>query len=419
MSTDVETPSIPDTLIRSWAERGVSSDGLDRAPLRTTLRADDVEPRSDAVDEALSVDHDVELGAVLGEGGMGVVHEARQRSLDRDVAVKRVRDLASLDDGARRLLREARVTGGLEHPNVVPIHLLGRDATGQPLIVMKRVEGRAWSELLAGRTREARLGEDELRRHLSIVVAVARAAHFAHTRGVLHRDIKPDNVMVGSFGEVYLVDWGLAVGLDRSVAGIPLASSVRRIEGTPVYMAPEMACADGAQLDARTDVYLLGASLHEIVTGDPPHLAPTVGAAVTHAFVSDVPADAVGVPRQLWQIVQRAMARDRAARFATAADLADAIESYLVRRGSHLLAEVASERAAKLERARSASEPALEAVRAAFHEARFAFEQSLAHWPENAAAREGLRAAITTMIELELRAGAPEVALALLPALDP
>ena len=388
-----------------------------------------------------TIEDGIVLGEVLGEGGMGVVHHAMQTSLARAVAVKRLK--SSEQAAERRLMLEARLTGALEHPNVVPVHALERDETGRPMIVMKRVEGRSWSELLSAVPPERRLDEEVLREHLGTLVQVARALHFAHSRRVIHRDVKPENVMLGSFGEVYLVDWGIAVSLDR-VVGVPFAGDVRTIEGTPVYLAPEMAGAEGARLDERTDVYLLGATLFEVLTGKPPHAADSVTAVLVKAFSGDVPPLPKGTPVELASIVRRALSREREDRFASAAELAEAIEAFLRHRHSARLCAEAGRRAEELAsalegvrafakapktkasreasaRAKSAREnvgeaEAVEHARhfALFHEARFAYEQALAGWPECAEAVLGRRALIETMVGLELLRGSAGSALGLL-----
>ncbi|MCA9573515.1 MAG: serine/threonine protein kinase, partial [Myxococcales bacterium] len=184
----------------------------------------------------------------------------------------------------RQLLREARVTGALEHPNIVPVHALLTSEEGAPLMVMKRVEGVAWGD----RLRATDGGLEDLEQNLRILLQVCHAVHFAHTRGVLHRDLKPHNVMLGEFGEVYVVDWGTAVALrdDVPIEGLPKARNVSGVVGTLQYMAPEMVGGSGAELDERSDVYLLGAMLHEVLTGDPPHLGDKVEQLLVRAWQS-------------------------------------------------------------------------------------------------------------------------------------
>jgi eukaryotic-like serine/threonine-protein kinase len=198
------------------------------------------------------------IGSVIGEGGMGIVHAAEQVALGRTVAVKSLKPgrrdpVASLD-----LLREAWVTGSLEHPNIVPVHYLKVMRDGPPSIVLKRIEGVEWSRLLhdAGEV-ERRFGaKDLLAWNVGILLQVLNALRFAHRHGILHRDLKPSNVMIGDYGEVYLLDWGIAVSLRDDGSGrLPLASHAAQLAGTPCYMAPEMLGREGdLPLSERTDV---------------------------------------------------------------------------------------------------------------------------------------------------------------------
>jgi serine/threonine protein kinase len=201
------------------------------------------------------------LGKTLGEGGMGLVRAATQRSLGRQVAVKTLKPDAKNDQATLRLLREAWVTGSLEHPNIVPVYDLGLGEDGAPVIVLKLIEGSPWSDVARAPADHA---EDLLEKNLRIFLQVCNAVALAHSRGVIHRDLKLENVMVGRFGEVYLVDWGIAVSLRPDPTGrLPLASEAKEMAGTPAYMAPEM--LGSGVLTERTDVYLLGAILHELL----------------------------------------------------------------------------------------------------------------------------------------------------------
>ena len=174
---------------------------------------------------------DLMVRSELGRGGMGVVHLARQHSLERDVAIKRVHD-----DGkphvVTALIREARMMSLVEHPNVIPVHAMGLDDHGRPAVVMKRVEGTAWRNLIrdpdhAGWSALMDQGRDRLDDHIRVLLDVCNAVHFAHSRGLLHRDLKPENVMLGCFGEVYVLDWGLAIPIEEGRA------QTRHLVGTP------------------------------------------------------------------------------------------------------------------------------------------------------------------------------------------
>ncbi|MCB9883520.1 MAG: tetratricopeptide repeat protein [Planctomycetes bacterium] len=194
----------------------------------------------------------------LGRGGLGVVLRGYDVDLGRDVAMKVLHDEHVTDkDMVRRLVEEAQVGGQLQHPGIVPVYEMGIDPDGRPFFAMKLVEGRTLAALL-GERRTPTENRDAL---LTVFVQVCQALGYAHARGVVHRDVKPSNVMVGAFGEVQVVDWGLAKVMDRT-AGRQVV-----IAGTPAYMAPEQARGEDGCVDARSDVFGLGAILCEILTG--------------------------------------------------------------------------------------------------------------------------------------------------------
>jgi eukaryotic-like serine/threonine-protein kinase len=338
---------------------------------------------------------DFELGAVLGTGGMGKVVSARQTALDRAVAAK---FLKTPDGDSTALLREAIVTGRLEHPNIVPVHLLAVTGDGAPFFAMKRVEGTPWSDTLAR--------GQPLEEALEVLIKVCDAVSFAHARGVLHRDIKPDNVLVGSFGEVYLVDWGLAVSLEPDRV-LPLAREAD-FAGTPAYMAPEMAAGHGGALCVQSDVYLLGATLYEVLTGRLPHRAPTPAGVVSVALEGNPPLFESPVPPELASICRRAMAKAPMERFPTAVAFKQALTSYLRHREAWIIYEQARQRLSQLQQvtaATSTQKSSMLGVTAhtAYAECRFGFEQVRRLWPEFEGARQGLAEAIALMAWHEVR----------------
>jgi len=348
-------------------------------------------------------DRDLEVVEELGRGGMGVVLRARQHSIGRDVAIKRVN--GNHEDSASALLYEARITGALEHPNIVPVHQVGRDREGLPVIVMKRIAGTTWSALLhrADHPRWDEVSGDRLRFHLETLIQICNAVAFAHAEGVVHRDIKPENVMIGEFGEVYLLDWGIAVRKDRQ--GTP------NLAGTPAYMAPEMLALE--PVDERTDVYLLGASLHEALTGRPRHPGTSIAEVLRSVAESPpvtLPSD---VPEELVAIVNRATHRDRSMRFASVGELRRSLERYLVHRASTALVARAN---ATLNALPDGAK--LDELRVRFAESRFGFRSALEQWPENEAARSGMRRALAQMFDAELHHGNLDAAAALLADAD-
>jgi serine/threonine-protein kinase len=350
---------------------------------------------------------------------MGVVHLATQATLGRHVAVKTLRKGAGDEGAALRILREAWVTGALEHPNVVPVHDVGVDASGAPVIVMKRIEGRVWSHLMRdGAEIARRFGvADPLEWNLRTLVSACNAVHFAHSRGILHRDLKPDNVMIGEFGEVYVLDWGIAVSLKDDPSGrLPCASQATEIAGTPHYMAPEMLLGDPTEYSPRTDVYLLGAILYEIFAGEPPHKGSDVHAIVTNILLSTATYPP-SFPAEAKRICIRALEREPSARFESALELRVAIDEYLRHRGSRKLAHDAKQSLTLLQKAIEGDLPGEDrklAVANLLGECRFGYHAALSAWPANETARNGLDRALLIVIDHELTEGSPATAATLL-----
>jgi serine/threonine-protein kinase len=361
------------------------------------------------------------LEGTLGQGGMGVVRLASQPALARRVAVKTVRsEFASNDLATLGLLREAWITGGLEHPNIVPVHDLTLDDAGRPRMILKRIEGVPWGAVMhdARSVRERFGAEDALEWNIGVLMQVCSAVHFAHRRGIVHRDLKPDNVMIGEFQEVYVLDWGLAVSLDDDGSGrLPLAADVTQVAGTPAYMAPEMLGAGARRIDERTDIYLLGAILYEMLAGRPPHGAQDAKA-VTHSILRSEPALPAGAPAELSALCRKAMSADPAQRLESAEAFRQALARFLHHRGSLALAQEAEARFAELTAALAESTDRDAAWRTRVYrllgECRFGFQQALRAWPENAMAAQGIRRVSEAMAREELRQGDPKAAAALL-----
>jgi eukaryotic-like serine/threonine-protein kinase len=346
---------------------------------------------------------DLDVLGAIGSGGMGQVDLALQRCLKREVALKRLHPDAE-PGAAEALIQEALHTGALEHTNVVPVHQLGRDHQGRPLLLMQRVSGVEWLELIQreDHPRWEDLPEDRLSFHLDVLRQVCNAVHFAHSRSILHLDVKPANVMLGQYGEVYLLDWGLSLRSDAP------QSEDRPIVGTPAYFAPEMADTSQA-LSFQTDVYLLGATLHHALTGEPRHTSGADGlrSVVYSAFRSDPVAYDERVPGELAELCNRATHKDPALRPASALEFRQNLEAFLQHRGSVRTcanAELALEALRELLEV-PAADVEREGLIASFSKARFGFEQALDDWSGNEAARSGLQSCLELRIEhgLELR----------------
>ena len=290
-------------------------------------------PAQEALEELPVVD--AEHYQLLGEvarGGIGTITKAYDRRLSREVALKQLRDGRS---GRGRFIREAMLTARLQHPSIIPVHELGRFASGEPFLAMKLVHGQSLREAIDERpSLEQRL---EL---IGNVIAVADAISYAHSQRVIHRDLKPSNVLIGAFGETVVIDWGLAKDLDAEdpfepptpspAPGEPIdITKTGDILGTPVYMPPEQAL--GESVDERADVYSLGALLYHVIAGTAP-FSGRDGIEVVRKVVSSSPpiltAVVPGVSADLAAIVARAMARPKDQRYAQARALADDLRRY-------------------------------------------------------------------------------------------
>ncbi len=272
-----------------------------------------------------------DVGEVIGEGGMGEVRSAHDPELGRDVAIKRMRGGEPTADAIERFLREAKIQARLDHPAVVPVYELGRDDAGRPYFTMQRLAGTTLHELL--RTRRA-----TPQRMLRAFADVCLAIELAHARGVVHRDLKPANIMLGDYGEVYVLDWGIArVLAERGDAPTPSAQAAAdgRTEpgamlGTLGYMAPEQVRGD-ADIGGAADIYSLGAILFEILAGTPLH--PFGHAAIGSTLAGGLPvpserAPERAIPPELDAVCTAALAFDPASR-PSARELADRVQQYL------------------------------------------------------------------------------------------
>jgi serine/threonine-protein kinase len=323
---------------------------------------------------------------ILGEiasGGMGVVLYGRDGELGRDLAVKVLNASAGAQARLReRFLQEARVQGRLQHPGVVPVYELGRFADGRPFFAMKLVKGRTLSALLRDRPGPAQ----DLPRFVHVFEQVCQALAYAHSRGIIHRDLKPSNVMVGAFGEVQVMDWGLAKILaepgTESVG--PAASPFEgthmqdlrpapeeaggqvtqagAVMGTAAYMAPEQARGEVERLDERCDVFGLGAILCQILGGEPPYTGASSAEVLRKAQTAQldearVRLDASGADVELVRLTRQCLAPEPHERPRDAGAVAQAIAAYLAGVQERL-------RAAEVERAAAEAREAAAQARA-------------------------------------------------------
>ena len=289
------------------------------------------------------------------QGGLGAVFVALDCELHREVALKQILDKHADDPVSRqRFLLEAEVTGGLEHPGIVPVYGLGTYGDGRPFYAMRFVDGDSLKEAIARFHDDPALKRDtgrrslELRKLLRRFLDVCNAIEYAHSRGVLHRDIKPGNVIVGKHGETLVVDWGLAKAKGRDISGessgerplvpSPASGSTDTLPGaalgTPSYMSPEQARGELDRLGPRSDVYSLGATLYCLLTGRPPVEAGDdgVGAMLRAVQRGEFPAPRKldgSIDKALEAICQKAMALEPDHRYVTCKELADDIERWM------------------------------------------------------------------------------------------
>lgn len=289
--------------------------------------------------------------AEVNSGGMGSVHRVFDEVMQREVAMKVLHARLGREGGVTRaFLAEAHVTGQLEHPNIVPVHSVGFDGQGQAYFTMKLIRGQNISERLRGRSGEP-LASQELEELLQIFLRVCDAVDFAHSRGVIHRDLKPSNVMVGSYGEVYLMDWGVALIRDdqrdsnAEAAGQdwqerPINRKWRfrerpgNVVGTSGYMSPEQAHGCTGDIDERTDVFGLGGILYYVLTERSPFAAATFQAEVERARRCDVKPPAEVVPERrlppgLCRIAMKALAAQPADRYQNVQALKEDVKAFL------------------------------------------------------------------------------------------
>jgi PAS domain S-box-containing protein len=306
-------------------------------------------PQPSTAPAAAPFDQRYVFGNLHATGGIGRVWRAQDQQLDRVVAVKELLPEKAADaKSAARFLREARLTGQLEHPGIVPVYeLTSRADTNQPFYTMRFLRGRTLSRAIETYHAKRSAGEPEPPELVSLLAAFVAVCHtiaYAHSRGVVHREIKGDNVMLGDFGEVIVLDWGLAKLMDRpelEAADSPPApldetqapgvTVQGEVVGTPAYMAPEQAQGRLDLIDQRTDIYGLGGMLYEILTGRPPYVGSSTLDVLRKAMRGDPP-----TPRELWPEVPpaleeaclKALAKEPGQRFTRAEDLAQEVQRW-------------------------------------------------------------------------------------------
>ena len=374
--------------LRSASKRGEVTrvtPAIERTISETNLQIrvrDMVTPKQPADAES-----DYRLVRLLGKGGMGNVFVAKQSSLDRLVAVKVIKPMEQKrreklakdgrldeveEDRRQQFLSEAVVTGDLDHPNIVPIHDIAVTADNTLFYAMKRVVGTPWSKVIDEKSRDE---------NLDILLKTADAIGFAHTRGVVHRDIKPENIMLGDFGVVLVMDWGLALAKPE-FEKIESISHTAGLGGTPAFMAPEMATGPMEKIGPGSDIYLLGATLFLIITGRPPHQAPNITQCIKAVAKNEITGDIESYRGELMNIALKAMAKEPKDRYADVPAFQQAIREYRSHAESIALASQADV---------DAEQGASQKDYTLFSRATYGYEQAISLWQGNDAARDGLR----------------------------
>jgi len=277
----------------------------------------------------------------LAKGGSAELHSCRDNNLGRTVVMKTLhKQLANHENLRARFLREARVTAQLQHPNTVPVYEIGHDREGNLYFTMKKVEGETLRDILEQQVLGDRRAIEtyNLDRMLGVVIQVCNALAYAHVHGVVHRDVKPENILVATFGEVILLDWGVAKVWamgdepERAISEHEELTDIGQRPGTPLYMSPEQV-RGGSEIDARTDIYSIGVVLYEILTLKEPHR----GERINETFEMIVKEDPIPpeqrtpdrqIPRLLAQIAMKALKKNPQDRFQTMPELVNALRDF-------------------------------------------------------------------------------------------
>ena len=281
------------------------------------------------------------ISGLHAAGGLGEVYLAHDSDLQRDIAVKTLKEICQkFPDRKARFLREARITGQLEHPGIVPVYSLGKNEDGLPLYAMRFIKGESLDDRIRDCHAEG-FRTSQLRRLLRHLVSACRTVHYAHSRRVLHCDLKPLNIMVGKFGETFVLDWGEALVINPETLAtegpVPAASDVEEntdspAGGTVPYMPPERLDASGTPLDATSDVYALGATLYKVLTGRDAFRASSRQQLVARILKGEyTPPREINrtASRTLSAIVEKALRIDREQRYVSAGALADDIQAWM------------------------------------------------------------------------------------------
>lgn len=350
-----------------------------------------------------------DISEEIARGGMGVIYKAKQISLQREIAIKKLIDNDSIPNLKEKFINEAVVTAFLDHPNIVPVHELGQSENGDVILAMKLVGGTSWNNIMLS-------PEYDLNDHLQILMSVCNAVAFAHSKNIIHNDLKPENIMIGEFGEVLVMDWGIAVDISEVPDTQKKTLSKHNIEspmGTPHYMPIELAQGNGKNIGPWTDIYLLGGILHEIITGDPPHTGKDVWEVVACVLDGPTLEFPAKTPTELQEICRKALSKEFHKRYQCVHEFKKAIENFIKHRESNTISNKACEILAACERkvlkVTSAQLILQKGERSQLYD-QFAqsiarFQQAIELWRGNKVARDAMQSARLLYAKIALHNG--------------
>jgi eukaryotic-like serine/threonine-protein kinase len=323
----------------------------------------------------------------IAEGGMGVIYEGRQTLPDRIVAIKKSKK--KTPSNQQQLLQEAMIVGSLEHPNIIPIHQIIIEEE-EPAVVMKRIRGESFKDKIKAGC--------SIQESLQILIPVCNAVEYSHSQQIIHRDIKPSNIMIGHFGEVYLLDWGLAFNLSNGIE--------TEIVGSPSFMAPEMLERDIANISELTDVYLLGSTLHYAITGKARHTGRKIRELVDKIHRSEAFQYDMRIPEDLAVLINSSCSKLPEDRPRGVREFRECLEAIINHWPSLQMTQDALVRTFEVSQISKCDEITTEQIQGChqiFTLARQDFEYALRIWPDNLSALEGLEQLLIAMIEIHLK----------------
>ncbi|WP_372370342.1 protein kinase [Candidatus Uabimicrobium sp. HlEnr_7] len=306
----------------------------------------------------------------IGEGGMAVVFEGWQKNLQRSVAIKNSKKSCLSQN--HKFIAEAIITAFLNHPNIVPVYDLFRD-NDNLFMSMKLVAGTTWMELLAEPKRKSE------KEHIQILISVCNAIAFAHSKDIIHCDLKPENIIIGEFGEVFVMDWGLAVDISEDHSHLCLSKSdVVGAMGTPSYIAPELLAGNGQNIGRWTDIYLLGGILYRIFSGSPPHCGEDIRSTLLQSLEGDIKPLPDHIHPSIANICYKALSLEPKDRYQNVKEFQQELNRFLEHKESITISNNAHNKLKSISKETSKDD-----MYEKFQDIISAFQQSLLLWPNN------------------------------------